>query len=286
LKFIRHPHVSRRSVILFADQRVFKIQLRQAGEANFTVAESNTKLQLMGLDKKMMKRKGPSLVDLCVQKAIDNRRYLGDVGETALHLLERILPHCTVEQLMHIENSTEDRDLSPVTDNLWKKFYELQFGDKSTKLVVERMKEKKVVFKWKQLYQAKLKDVEEAQQKSFDRIKKLYQKEDARKQSRQVRLCTKVPPSSNKRSFYGGGPGSSIGNTKGSLMKKAKLDYLNSQEVKNATAMKKNLVQRTHHNRVPIIRKPKGGCYSAKDSASSSSSSSRLAGDKLKEKWF
>lgn len=56
-----------------------------------------------------MKRKGPSLVDLCVQKAIDNLRYLGDVGETALHLLERILPHCTLDQLMHVENSTEVR---------------------------------------------------------------------------------------------------------------------------------------------------------------------------------
>lgn len=57
----------------------------------------------------MMKRKIPSLVDLCVQTAIDNIRYLGDVGETDLHLLEHILPHCTVEQLMHVENSTEVR---------------------------------------------------------------------------------------------------------------------------------------------------------------------------------
>ncbi|KAM7468329.1 hypothetical protein LguiB_015891 [Lonicera macranthoides] len=243
----------------------------------------------------MMKRKGPFLVDLCVQKAIDNLRYLGDVGETAHHLLERILPHCTLEQLMHVENSTEERDLSPVTDKLWKKFYEQQFGDKSTSVVVERMKEKKVVYKWKQLYEAKLKDVEEAQQKSFDRIKKLYQKEDARKQSRQVRLCTKVPPSSNKRSFYGGGPGSLIGNTKSSLMKKAKLDYLNSQEVKNVTAMRKNVVQRTHHS-IPVIRKPRGGCYSATGSASTSDSASttslRLAAaasataGKLKERRF
>lgn len=52
-------------------------------------------------------RKIPSLVDLCVQKAVDNVRYLGDVGETDFHLLERFLPHCTVEQLMHIEDSTE-----------------------------------------------------------------------------------------------------------------------------------------------------------------------------------
>ena len=52
-------------------------------------------------------RRVPTLVDLCVQKAIDNVRYLGDVGETDQHLLERFLPHCTVEQLMHIEDATE-----------------------------------------------------------------------------------------------------------------------------------------------------------------------------------
>lgn len=54
-------------------------------------------------------RKIPSLVDLCVNKAIDNIRFLGDVGETDIHLLERILPHCTVDQLMHVEKSSEVR---------------------------------------------------------------------------------------------------------------------------------------------------------------------------------
>lgn len=51
-------------------------------------------------------REAPSLVDLCVKIAIDNVRYLGDVGETDLHLLERILPHCTKDQLIHVEDST------------------------------------------------------------------------------------------------------------------------------------------------------------------------------------
>lgn len=54
-------------------------------------------------------RKIPSLVDLCVNKAIDNLRFLGDVGETDIHLLDRILPHCTVDQLMHVEKSSEVR---------------------------------------------------------------------------------------------------------------------------------------------------------------------------------
>lgn len=55
------------------------------------------------------RKKIPSLVDLCVQKTIDNVRYLGNVGETDAHLLERILPHCTLDQLMHVEKSTEVR---------------------------------------------------------------------------------------------------------------------------------------------------------------------------------
>lgn len=57
----------------------------------------------------MLERKVPSLVDMCIQLAIDNIRYLGDVGQTDLHLLERILPHCKVDQLKHIEDSTEVR---------------------------------------------------------------------------------------------------------------------------------------------------------------------------------
>lgn len=127
-----------------------------------------------------MRRMVPSLVDLCVQTAVDNVRYLGDVGETDIDLLGRILPHCSLEQLKHVEKSTEvrnsmiklsscsvtypspflmfkfffqGRDLSQVTDRLWKRFYQIEFGDKSLNQVVERMKQKKVTFKWKKLYE-------------------------------------------------------------------------------------------------------------------------------------
>lgn len=57
----------------------------------------------------MSARKVPSLVDLCVQKVIDNIRYLGDVGSIDHYLLERILPHCTLDQLMHVEKASEVR---------------------------------------------------------------------------------------------------------------------------------------------------------------------------------
>ena len=63
-----------------------------------------------GLPRTMqVKRKPPSLVDLCVRTAIDNVRYLGDVGETSSELLEKILPHCTVDQLMHVEKCSTVR---------------------------------------------------------------------------------------------------------------------------------------------------------------------------------
>lgn len=47
------------------------------------------------------------MVELCTRKAIDNLRYLGDVGELDLYLLKDIVAHCTVDQLAHIENSTK-----------------------------------------------------------------------------------------------------------------------------------------------------------------------------------
>ncbi|KAJ1441396.1 hypothetical protein SESBI_01541 [Sesbania bispinosa] len=194
----------------------------------------------------MSGRKLPTLVDLCVQKVIDNIRYLGNVGSVDHHLLERILPHCTLDQLMHVEKASEGSDLSPVTDKLWKKFFEKQFGTNSTNEVIKRMREKRVSFKWMQLYEAKVKEMAQAENEALDRIKQLYKKEDARKQSRQVRLCTKVPPSSKRRFWGDNGPGYNVSNVKSNIMKKAKIDLLKSQEVKNLAAMKKNSIQRSN----------------------------------------
>ncbi|QHN86327.1 uncharacterized protein DS421_16g545220 [Arachis hypogaea] len=51
--------------------------------------------------------------------------------------------------------------------------------------------------------QAKQKEIAESEKEVSNRIRNLYKKEYAKKQSRQVRLCTKTPPSSKKR-FWGG----------------------------------------------------------------------------------
>jgi hypothetical protein len=40
-----------------------------------------------------------------------------------------------------------------VTDKLWKKFYEKEFGTKNTEQVVERMRKSLKSFKWIQLYE-------------------------------------------------------------------------------------------------------------------------------------
>ncbi|KAG6536809.1 hypothetical protein ZIOFF_001878 [Zingiber officinale] len=217
-------------------------------------------------------RKVPSLVELCTQTAIANLRYMGDVGDMDLDLLKDILPHCNIDQLTHIENSTKGRDLSPVTDGLWKRFYEQQFGSESANIVIKRMKQKKVVFKWRLLYEAKLKEREEAQNRMAEKLKQRYAESQAKKQSRQIKICSKVPPSS-KRSFWeGSGPGTNLSNVKGNLMKKAKLEYLNSHEAKVHAQIRKNSLQRNSFTSQSIYRSAKPNSFQPRNSASSSRS--------------
>lgn len=194
--------------------------------------------------------KPTSLVDLCIQSAIDNIQYIGDVGETDLDLLKVILAHCTSDQLLFIENSTEGRDLSPVTDDLWQNFYVRRFGEESADLVRKRMKQKRVSFKWRLLFQAKAKEQEEQQQKSVERslsrLKQLYAQADSEKQSRQIRICSTIPPVGKKRKFTNGGVGSSsdFSNVKGRLMKKAKMEFVASCDSRrNAAIVNKNSLQ-------------------------------------------
>ncbi|AQK41228.1 hypothetical protein Zm00014a_009357 [Zea mays] len=149
-------------------------------------------------------RKPLSLVELCVRKAIDNLRYMGSVDGVEMDLLKRILPHCTMEQLTRVENSTE-MDLSLVTDPLWRRFYQREFGQEHTSKVIARLKElgQKTPYTWRELFAAKKEKQKEVEDKMLDKFTKKFQAERAEKQSKQIKLCTKVPPSS-KRSFFGG----------------------------------------------------------------------------------
>ncbi|XP_050385879.1 uncharacterized protein LOC126802309 [Argentina anserina] len=166
------------------------------------------------------------LDDGWVSVAIDNLDSLHDVGYLHFDFLKKVLPHCTKDQLIHIEESTKDVDLTPIANNLWKKFFEREFGFKATQEAIKNANPK-----WSELYQDKLKKLEEAEEQVGERLKSLYQKEAARKQSRQIRVLDK-PPSSfsrNKRSC----------SSKGSkLMNKVRKDYRNSLEVRNIEAMK------------------------------------------------
>jgi hypothetical protein len=47
----------------------------------------------------------------------------------------------------------QGRDLSPVTDELWRKCYSRKFGNDAVEMVKQRMADRKCKFKWKQLYQ-------------------------------------------------------------------------------------------------------------------------------------
>ncbi|XP_045824806.1 uncharacterized protein LOC123917190 [Trifolium pratense] len=187
----------------------------------------------------------PSLVDLCVQKAIDKVRYLGNVGPVDHHLLERILPHCTLDQLMRVEKASKGTDLSPVTDKLWKKFFEKQFGIDCTNEAIKNMSKKRVSFRWLQLYEAKVKDIAQAEKELVDKIKRKYKEADAKKQSRQVKICTKTPPSSKRRFWGDNGPGYNVSNVKSNIMKKSKIEFLKCREVKNIAAINKNSIHRT-----------------------------------------
>lgn len=55
--------------------------------------------------------------------------------------------------MSQILKNFQERDLSPVTDKLWRKFYEKQFGVESANAEIKVMRQKKRTIKWKQLYQ-------------------------------------------------------------------------------------------------------------------------------------
>ena len=72
---------------------------------------------------------------LAPEKLIDKLTHAAHVGDNRGleifaacddEILKQVLPHCTVDQLKYVEKclKSKGRDLSPVTDKLWKKFYE------------------------------------------------------------------------------------------------------------------------------------------------------------------
>ncbi|CAN8222323.1 unnamed protein product [Cochlearia groenlandica] len=123
------------------------------------------------------KQPPPSLVRLCVWKAIDNVEHIGYVGGVEFGLLEQIVEHCTSKQLMHIEDSTQDTDLGPVTSKLWKRFYEKGFNRDKKDDFVEEFKRYKENNQWRKLYEAKMSIPKKRMEEYADKLKKsLYER--------------------------------------------------------------------------------------------------------------
>lgn len=174
-----------------------------------------------------------SLTEICLFSVIDNIDLIGDVGDTDFELLRKILLHCNVDQLQRIEDATEGRDLTPITDELWRRFYARKYGAESMATVERRMKKRGLSITWRALYDAKLKEQEETQQRCVNRLKELYLEAKQQKQSRQVQLLNIVPSSGRKRKFTAiGGPERPSGNQSGAtLLKKARVDFSRSQQI-------------------------------------------------------
>uniref|UniRef100_A0A7I4FGW4 Elongin-A n=2 Tax=Physcomitrium patens TaxID=3218 RepID=A0A7I4FGW4_PHYPA len=184
-----------------------------------------------------------SLLELCVRSAIDNLQYISDVGETDIQLLKRILPHCNAEQLNHIESSTKGRDLSPITDDLWRKCYGRKFGNDAVEMVKERMSDRKCKFKWRQLYQAKCREQDEIQRKGVSRLRELYKEQNSQKERKQIVPIDLKPPESKriKRTGPGGSSGpSSKAPAKGRLMQKARMEFAKSNAASRQASMAKS----------------------------------------------
>ncbi|TVU42974.1 hypothetical protein EJB05_09401 [Eragrostis curvula] len=199
------------------------------------------------------RRKPLSLVELCLRTVIDNLRYVGSVDGVEMELLKRILPHCTLEQLTRIESRTQ-MDLSPITDPLWKRFYQRQFGEDHTNGVIMKMKARPDKhYKWKDLFRVKNEKQQEMEDMMVERFTKKFQAEKAEKQSKQIKLCTKVPPSS-KRSFFGGSGPSNLSNSnyKSSILKKARIE-VNSHARLHAAIQKNSFARSSQPTRTTSL---------------------------------
>uniref|UniRef100_A0ACD6A1R2 Uncharacterized protein n=1 Tax=Avena sativa TaxID=4498 RepID=A0ACD6A1R2_AVESA len=188
-------------------------------------------------------RTPPSLLELCVRNVIDNLRYVGSMDGVEMQLLKRIMPHCTLDQLTRIESRTE-MDISPVTDVLWKRFYQQQFGEENLNLVIKKMKQSGARYKWKELFKAKTEKQKEVEEVMAARLRKKYQAQKAEKECKQIKLCTKVPPSS-KRCWFGGSGSSSLSNSsyKSPILKKARMEV--DSRAKMQATIQRNTVARS-----------------------------------------
>uniref|UniRef100_A0A0D9X4T5 Elongin-A n=1 Tax=Leersia perrieri TaxID=77586 RepID=A0A0D9X4T5_9ORYZ len=169
------------------------------------------------------RRKPPSLLELCIRTTMDNLRYVQSVDGVEMNLLERILPHCKLEDLTRIEDNTE-MDLSPITDKMWKLFYRQQFGEDSVNLVIKRMSTSGVRYKWRNLFEAKTEKQKEFADKMGQRLAKKYEAAKA-----------------------GSGP-SNLSSYKSPILKKARMEV--NSDAKMKAAIQRNTISTSQHIRM------------------------------------
>eukprot|EP00270_Netrium_digitus_P015431 TRINITY_DN5409_c0_g1_i2.p1 TRINITY_DN5409_c0_g1~~TRINITY_DN5409_c0_g1_i2.p1 ORF type:complete len:205 (-),score=33.70 TRINITY_DN5409_c0_g1_i2:93-707(-) len=141
------------------------------------------------------------LTNLCIDVLLSHLDDIADVGDVDGELLKRVLSHCNAEQLQRIEDSTiiNGRDLTPITDSLWKGIYTRKYGVANVYRLIAKMKTVNMRCTWRELLRAKALAEEETQQRCVDRLKQLYQEADKKKQSRRVQVCEVLPPQGRKR---------------------------------------------------------------------------------------
>uniref|UniRef100_A0A0E0LRQ4 Elongin-A n=1 Tax=Oryza punctata TaxID=4537 RepID=A0A0E0LRQ4_ORYPU len=170
------------------------------------------------------RRKPISLLELCIRTTMDNLRYVDNVDGVEMDLLQRILPHCKLEDLTRIENNTE-MDLTPVTDKLWKLFYTQQFGEENANQVVKRMSTSGARYKWKDLFDVKTEKQREFEEKMGQRLVKKYEAAKA-----------------------GSGP-SNLSSYKSPMLKKARME-VNSQAKMKAAIQRNTIARTSQHKRM------------------------------------
>ncbi|KAE8794542.1 hypothetical protein D1007_30577 [Hordeum vulgare] len=109
--------------------------------------------------------KGKAFVDLLNEKANDS-------GENEMGYVERTLAFST----RHLDDrDIRLMDLTGVTDVLWKRFFQREFGEADMNVAIKRMKESGVRYKWKNLFEHKTEKQKQVEQRMSAGLRNKYE---------------------------------------------------------------------------------------------------------------
>lgn len=134
-----------------------------------------------------------------LQHAIDNVHMLGDVGGMSELRLRKILPHASTEHLLHIETCSKGRDLTSITDPLWRIHFARRFGERNAKMCEKQMPQGGPPHTWRSLYEEKVAEQEKLQEEGVERLRELYHQQNAVKASRKIQCIDKMAPEPTRK---------------------------------------------------------------------------------------